>query len=181
MDPRSLSLDSSLPNPTGDLSGGAGSATESCYLNTPVGWLRIAADRGGLTEIRFIAEPPMGVEQLTLPHLKDAYKQLSEYFRGERLTFTLPLNPRGTPFQRKVWDGLCTIPYGSTVSYKTLAGQVGCPDGARAIGMANNKNPLPIVVPCHRVVGSGGDLSGYGAGVDIKRRLLELEGANDVD
>lgn len=150
---------------------------EVCHLNTPVGWLRISADTAGLTAIDFIDEPPKMVEQVSYPHLKEAYRQLSEYFRGERLSFNLPLNPGGTQFQRAVWERLNDIPFGTTISYKELAERVGKPGAARAVGMANRRNPLPIVVPCHRVIGAGGELVGYALGVDVKRTLLRIEGA----
>ena len=141
------------------------------------GWLKIDADAVGLTNIEFIAQPPKVVPPMTLPHLKDACRQLDEYFRGERTEFNLQLNPRGTDFQRNVWTELTKIPFGTTLSYKQLADQVGCPGGARAVGMANNKNPLPIVVPCHRVVGANGDLVGYAPGLGVKKKLLTMEGA----
>jgi methylated-DNA-[protein]-cysteine S-methyltransferase len=151
--------------------------TEMCYLKSPVGWLKISADSGGLTAIDFIDQPPVDASPvITLSHLKEAYKQLSEYFRGERLNFTIPLNPRGTDFQRDVWLKLKDIPFGTTISYKKLAESVGRPKGFRAVGMANNRNPLPIVVPCHRVIGSSGELVGYASGVDVKAKLLEHEG-----
>jgi len=149
---------------------------EDCYLSSPVGWLRISADPTGLTAITFIDEPPKTVPQVSLSHLKEAYRQLSEYFRGERLAFSLPLNPNGTDFQRSVWHSLTKIPFGTTASYKAVAASIGCPGGARAVGMANNKNPLPIVVPCHRVIGVTGSLVGYASGIAIKRRLLAIEG-----
>jgi methylated-DNA-[protein]-cysteine S-methyltransferase len=153
------------------------STSESCYLNTPVGWLRISADASGLTEISFIEDPPKTPQPVHLPHLKEAYRQLSEYFRGERMSFNLPLNPRGTDFQRSVWRTLTQVPFGTTISYKALAQEVGCPGGARAVGQANNRNPLPIVVPCHRVIGADGELAGYALGPEVKRTLLRIEGA----
>ena len=104
-------------------------------------------------------------------------RQLGEYFAGERTAFDLPLSLHGTPFQRRVWEELTRIPYGETVSYGELAERIGRPSASRAVGLANGKNPVGIIVPCHRVVGSGGDLTGYGGGLDRKRRLLELEGA----
>lgn len=107
----------------------------------------------------------------------EARRQLDEYFAGERTEFELPLSLRGTPFQRLVWDELTRIPYGETISYGELAERIGRPSASRAVGLANGKNPVGIVVPCHRVIGSGGDLTGYGGGIDRKRRLLELEGA----
>ena len=151
-------------------------AVETCYLHTDLGWLRIAADATGLTEVSFIDEPPLTVGAVTLAHLKEAYRQLAEYFRGERLSFSLPVNPQGTAFQRSVWQRLMAVPFGSTISYKALAEAVGCPGGARAVGMANNQNPLAIVIPCHRVIGSKGDLVGYASGIRTKARLLTLEG-----
>jgi methylated-DNA-[protein]-cysteine S-methyltransferase len=103
--------------------------------------------------------------------------QLMEYFCGARRNFELPLDPEGTPFQLRVWRALCTIPYGETLSYGELARRLGLVGGARAVGLANGANPLPIVVPCHRVIGSDGTLTGFGGGLHIKRSLLALEGA----
>lgn len=104
-------------------------------------------------------------------------EQLDEYFHGGRTTFELELAPRGTPFQRQVWQALREIPYGQTSSYGELARQVGRPKGSRAVGRANGSNPIAVVVPCHRVIGADGSLTGYASGVEIKRLLLELEGA----
>lgn len=103
--------------------------------------------------------------------------QLDEYFRGDRTAFDLELAPRGTPFQRKVWRALEGIPYGTTISYGELARRVGRPNASRAVGRANGSNPIAVVVPCHRVIGADGSLTGYASGVDLKQRLLELEGA----
>lgn len=149
---------------------------EFCFLNTPVGWLQIVADQEGITAIRFLDKAPTEFMTPTLPHLKEAYKQLSEYFQGKRVAFSLPLKPDGTEFQKSVWSRLGEIPYGKTVSYKDLALSIGRPKATRAVGMANNKNPLPIVIPCHRVIGASGDLTGYASGVDVKERLLKIEG-----
>lgn len=102
--------------------------------------------------------------------------QLDEYFAGTRTDFDLPLALHGTPFQLTVWQALCTIPYGETVSYGQLADRIGRPTASRAVGLANGKNPISIIVPCHRVVGSTGDLTGYGGGLDRKRMLLSFEG-----
>ena len=107
--------------------------------------------------------------------IKEAYRQLSEYLIGERKSFDLPLNPRGTVFQQQVWKVLCDIPYGETRSYKQIAEAIGNPKAVRAVGMANNRNPLLIVVPCHRVIGANGKLVGYGAGIEKKEFLLKLE------
>lgn len=105
----------------------------------------------------------------------DTEKQLKEYFAGQRKDFDLPLSFGGTPFQRMVWEGLLGIPYGETVSYGQLADRLGRPTASRAVGLANGKNPISIIVPCHRVIGSTGDLTGYGGGVERKRQLLDFE------
>ena len=107
--------------------------------------------------------------------IKEAYRQLSEYLIGERKSFDLPLKPRGTVFQQQVWKALCDIPYGETRSYKQIAEAIGNPKAVRAVGMANNRKPLLIVVPCHRVIGANGKLVGYGAGIEKKEFLLKLE------
>ena len=108
--------------------------------------------------------------------IKEAHQQLTEYLKGERKTFDLPLNLKGTDFQKQVWMALCDIPYGETRSYKQIAEAIGNPKAVRAVGMANNRNPLLIVVPCHRVIGADGKLVGYAAGLDMKEFLLEIEG-----
>ena len=115
-----------------------------------------------------------GIEQET-PLIKDAYRQLSEYLKGERKGFDLPLLIKGTTFQQQVWKALLEIPYGETRSYKQIAVAIGNPKAVRAVGMANNRNPLLIVVPCHRVIGADGKLVGYGAGIEMKEFLLRLE------
>lgn len=115
-----------------------------------------------------------GVEQETAL-IKEAYQQLSEYLKGERKEFDLPLNPKGTDFQKRVWRALCNIPYGETRSYKQIANAVGNSKAVRAVGMANNRNPITIVVPCHRVIGADGKLVGYGGGLEMKEFLLRLE------
>ena len=107
--------------------------------------------------------------------IKEAYRQLCAYFKGKLFEFSLPLAEQGTPFQRSVWAALCEIPYGQTVTYKDIATKIGNPKAARAVGMANNRNPIAIVVPCHRVVGTDGKLVGYRSGLENKRKLLELE------
>ena len=115
-----------------------------------------------------------GIKQET-PLINEAYRQLSEYLLGERKRFDLPLNPQGTVFQQQVWKALCDIPYGETRSYKQIAEAIGNPKAVRAVGMANNRNPLLIVVPCHRVIGANGKLVGYAAGIEKKEILLKLE------
>ena len=110
------------------------------------------------------------------PLLREAERQLKAYLAGRLRNFDLPLAPRGTPFQQKVWAALTAIPYGETRSYKQVAEAVGCPKGCRAVGMANNRNPIAIVIPCHRVIGADGALVGYGGGLAVKEVLLRLEG-----
>jgi methylated-DNA-[protein]-cysteine S-methyltransferase len=107
----------------------------------------------------------------------DAIAQLRAYFAGELRTFELPLAPHGTPFQRRVWDALLAIPYGTTTTYGRLAQQLGDPRAVRAVGLANGRNPIPIIIPCHRVIGANGSLIGYGGGLERKQWLLEREGA----
>ncbi|HEY8022769.1 MAG TPA: methylated-DNA--[protein]-cysteine S-methyltransferase [Thermoanaerobaculia bacterium] len=131
------------------------------------GFGRQAAARGQ----RLVREPGR------CPTLAIVAAQLAEYFAGRRRDFDLELDPPGTPFQRQVWGELARIPYGATVSYGELARRVGRPNASRAVGAANGANPIPIVLPCHRVIGSDGSLTGYGGGLPIKRALLSLEGA----
>ncbi len=121
---------------------------------------------------------PAEEEMKETPLIKEAFRQLEEYFEGKRRDFDLPLAPIGTPFQQKVWQVLQTIPYGETRTYKQIAEQVGNPLGCRAVGMANNKNPIGIIIPCHRVIGTNGKLIGYAGGLDLKSRLLDLEKGN---
>lgn len=109
------------------------------------------------------------------PLLKEAKAQLDAYFAGRLKAFGLPLAPAGTEFQMKVWNALCTIPYGETITYGQLAERIGNANASRAVGMANSRNPLPVFIPCHRVVGTGGKLTGYTGGLDIKVKLLQLE------
>ena len=140
-----------------------------------IGTLGLRVEEGFLTEIAFGGLPEEGGDD---PLLDRTQRQLAEYFAGTRREFDLPLNPHGTPFQRKVWDALRQIPYGETRSYGDIARAVGSPKGFRAVGMANHVNPIPVVIPCHRVVGSKGALTGYAGGLNIKSALLELEKAS---
>ena len=142
-------------------------------IDSPIGPLTLAvdADCGALTAIRFGDEGGRDDS----PALVLAQRQLEEYFRGERTRFDLPLQPKGTPFQLAVWRALTEIPYGTTASYGDIARAIGRPKAFRAVGMANHCNPIPIIVPCHRVIGSDGGLTGYAGGLEIKRALLELE------
>ena len=144
------------------------------YLESRIGVLEIRADRDDVLEIAFVRE--RGPVQTRLPEcLSLAISQLEEYFQGERREFELPLGFRGTAFQVQVWEGLRRIPFAETISFGDLAGSIGRPRAFRAVGQANNKNPLPIVVPCHRVVGGDGSLTGYGSGIWRKQWLLEHE------
>ncbi len=148
-------------------------------LTTPIGTLRLVSDGESLIGIEFEGRWGNGdeVEAATDRVLAACARQLTEYFAGERRSFDLPLGPAGTAFQRAVWEALAAIPYGELRSYRDIARAIGRPTAVRAVGAANGRNPLPIVVPCHRVVGSDGSLTGFAGGLDIKRRLLRLEGA----
>lgn len=143
----------------------------SLTIPSPAGPLTLTEEAGALARIGFADG---GAADRT-PLLERAARQLEEYFAGRRREFDLPLAPAGTPFQREVWRALQRIPYGETRSYGEVAAMVGRPRACRAVGMADNRNPLPIVIPCHRVVGASGELVGYAAGLDIKRKLLALE------
>lgn len=143
---------------------------------SPIGLLHVTADDDAVVAVWFDGQPPTGAEvQGAHPVLDAAAAQLDEYFAGVRTEFDLPLAPAGTPFQLTAWDALRTIPYGSTISYGEQAGRLGDPHKARAVGAANGRNPIPIVVPCHRVVGSNGTLTGFGGGLPVKAWLLEHE------
>ena len=142
-------------------------------LETPIGRLLLCADADALTEIRFDAGE---ARTDASPVLEQAERELREYFAGVRKAFSVPISPKGTPFQRRVWDALRGIPYGETVSYGEVARRIGSPRACRAVGMANHRNPIPIVIPCHRVIGADGGMTGYGGGLEIKKILLELEG-----
>ena len=163
---------------------------------SPVGELRVVAEAGAITAIDFLGEIPETTPRASTAHhaeraslplgdrhdeepvLKEAVDQLGAYFSGRLEHFDLPLAPVGTPFQLRVWEQLRTIEYGETTTYGEIARRLGMTGhGARAVGLANGRNPLPIVVPCHRVVGAGGALTGYGGGIARKQRLLELEQA----
>jgi methylated-DNA-[protein]-cysteine S-methyltransferase len=136
----------------------------------------VAGDSGALEAIRFEGVPPKGAaEDRENPVLREAAEQLSAYFAGDLKEFDLPLAPRGTDFQQIVWSALRTIPYGQTRSYLQIATAIGSPKAVRAVGAANGRNPIPIVIPCHRVIGASGKLVGFGGGLPMKRKLLDLE------
>ena len=150
------------------------------FLETPIGTLRLVSNGDGLTSIEFPGRHGTieeGDIQAIDSVLEAAAEQLSEYFAGTRNHFQLPLNPGGTAFQQTVWSALAQIPYGELRSYKDIAETIGKPKAVRAVGAANGRNPLPIVVPCHRVIGSDGSLTGFAGGLPAKTRLLTLEGA----
>lgn len=142
---------------------------------TPIGKIWVAENAGSITYIDFVETEG---DMIETPLIKRAYRQLSEYFLGERQVFDLPINPVGTEFQKKVWHELVKIPYGKTVSYKDIAIAVGNEKASRAVGMANNKNKILIIIPCHRVIGKNGSLTGYAGGLTVKKYLLNLERSN---
>lgn len=152
-------------------------------MHSPVGELTLVATDEGLAAILWGTGSPhpaqlsAEAEDGAHPVLVEAERQLGEYFAGRRKDFALKLDPTGTPFQRKVWSALLTIPFGETRSYGQIANQIGHPGAARAVGAANARNPISIVTPCHRVVGSTGALTGFAGGLDTKARLLEFEKA----
>lgn len=152
------------------------------HIDSPVGPLLLVADDAALRVIEF--DNPRHPYKRSpdwqpgdTPVMRETARQLGEYFRGERQQFDLPLAPRGTDFQRIVWHTLADIPYGQTISYAELARRVDKPTATRAVGAANGRNPLPIVLPCHRVIGADGSLTGFGGGLPTKQYLLTLEGA----
>ena len=142
-------------------------------ISSPIGRVWLCSDTEAVTGLYFTRRE--GEWGDALPLHREAAKQLGEYFSGERREFDLPLHPTGTPFQLAVWQALRTIPYGETRSYGQIAAAVENPKASRAVGMANNHNPISIIIPCHRVIGSTGKLVGYGGGLAVKRALLELE------
>jgi methylated-DNA-[protein]-cysteine S-methyltransferase len=157
-------------------------------VESPIGALLVAASNRGLCRIFFDPEPELHLDNLarvfgprvlrSAPAVDDTRRQLDEYFEGRRDAFDLDVDLRGAaPFARQVLDELARVPYGQTTTYGTLAGRVGAPGAARAVGTVMNRNPIPIVLPCHRVIGANGSLTGYGGGLDVKERLLRLEGA----
>jgi methylated-DNA-[protein]-cysteine S-methyltransferase len=153
---------------------GASSVGRVHSVETPIGPLLLSAEGGRLSAVAFVGSAgPRSTEPVFL----EAEAQLHAYFAGELECFELPLEPRGTAFQRSVWEALREIPYGSTTTYSELAAAIGRPSACRAVGAANGRNPLPVIVPCHRVIGVAGALTGYGGGLRRKRLLLALEAA----
>lgn len=152
-----------------------------CYIASPVGQLKLVANEQALVAILWDNENPKRVrlaeliEDVSHPILLNTQQQLIEYFSGQRKVFDIPLDFEGTDFQKQVWSALLTIPYGETRSYKQIAQQLGNEKAVRAVGAANGKNPISIIAPCHRVIGSGGALVGFAGGLDKKEILLRLE------
>lgn len=150
----------------------------SLLVHTPIGTLVLEAGETGITRVEKVEK--VQETRLTLPGAPGELVlacagELSEYFAGKRTFFDLPLAPEGTPFQKRVWKALCSIPYGETRTYGEIAEMIGSPKAARAVGMANHNNPVMILIPCHRVIGADGSLTGYACGVEVKKRLLALE------
>lgn len=146
------------------------------YYNTPFKRIKIVEEDSKIIRLSFDNEEDFGEFELKDTELlNQTTKQLDEYFEGKRKKFELPLNPNGTDFMKRVWKALEEIPYGETKSYKQIAEAIENSKASRAVGMANNKNPIPIIIPCHRVIGTNGNLVGYALGLEMKRRLLELE------
>jgi methylated-DNA-[protein]-cysteine S-methyltransferase len=147
-----------------------------CFQQTAIGRIGIAEDNGSITNLYFETDAvPQNVELCETEVIKEAFRQLKAYLAGELQNFSVPLAPSGTDFMRTVWKALCRVPYGRTASYKEIAIAAGSPNAARAVGLANNMNPVPLFIPCHRIIGADGKLVGYRGGLDVKRKLLELE------
>ncbi len=150
-----------------------------CYCKTPIGKLLLTGENGLLEEIHF----PNSAENAVIEDdwqnnrgaFSDVLQQLEEYFAGRRKVFKIKMNPKGTDFQRRVWQELQRIPYGKTASYGEIAHRIDNPKACRAVGGANGKNPIPIIIPCHRIIGTDGSLTGFGGGLELKKDLLRLE------
>jgi methylated-DNA-[protein]-cysteine S-methyltransferase len=157
-----------------------------CYLDTSIGPLLIAGDAEAIRHIYFpkrgkAHRPEQGWTESWTGPVCEAARQLREYFEGRRTEFDLPLDPEGTPFQRTVWRHLQGIPYGQTISYGELARRAGNPKASRAVGSANGANPIPIVIPCHRVIAADGKLGGFGGSLPVKEALLALESGTGAE
>ena len=143
------------------------------YFKSPIGMIELSASDKGISSLYFVKEVKQ--ENFSNKILSDCVKQIEEYFQSKRKEFSVKLDMQGTDFQKRVWNELLNIPFGKTISYLQLAKRLGDAKSIRAVGGANGKNPVSIIVPCHRVIGSNGDLIGYGGGLDKKKRLLEFE------
>jgi methylated-DNA-[protein]-cysteine S-methyltransferase len=151
------------------------------FHQTAIGRIGIAEENGSITNLYFETDAvPQNIELCETDVIREAFRQLEAYLAGNLKIFSLPLAPCGTYFMRVVWKCLCGVPFGKTASYKEIAIAAGNPKAARAVGMANNRNPIPIFIPCHRIVGADGKLVGYRGGLDLKMILLELEKRHDT-
>lgn len=148
----------------------------SLSKQTSIGMITITEEDNAITGLSF-GQSDAPNHQTPSPVLTEAFSQLERYLTGDLTTFNLPLNPAGTPFMQKVWHALTGIPFGAVRSYKDIAEAIDHPHAYRAVGLANNRNPIPIFIPCHRVIGANGDLVGYGSGLPIKQALLTVEGS----
>ena len=173
----------SPPHPTTDADPTNADAHWHTTIDSPIGPLGLVATDEGLRAVSWRGDetsvklPEDMTEDPGHPILRQAARQLAEYFNGDRTSFDVPLDLRGTPFQVAAWRALGDIPYGSTRSYGEQAALIGRPKAVRAVGQANGRNPVPVVLPCHRVIGADGSLTGFGGGLDLKTQLLEHEGA----
>lgn len=145
------------------------------HFLSPIGWMLLSAEEDTLTRVRFLDAHPETRQEAESEVLRQAVGALHDYFSGNSRGFSVPIRPNGTPFQLEVWQKVAAIPYGKTLSYKALAQQLGSPNLTRAVGSANGSNPLGLLIPCHRVVGADGDLTGYAWGLDRKKWLLAHE------
>jgi len=146
------------------------------FYETDIGKIAIVEKSDCVTNLYFANDKmPQDIQVYETPILKEAAQQLTSYLAGKLREFSLPVAPAGTAFMKQVWTSLCEIPYGKTVSYKDIAAKIGNPNAARAVGLANSRNPIPIFIPCHRVIGADGSPIGYRGGIQLKRRLLEME------
>lgn len=149
--------------------------TNRGYFHSPIGIIEIVADESAITSLKFVKQQSFE-ENEPAAIILQCKAQLQEYFDGDRKSFDLPLKPQGTLFQNKVWKALAMIPYGQTISYQELAMKIGQPKASRAVGNANGKNPICLLIPCHRIIRCNGDLGGYAYGIETKAFLLKLEG-----
>lgn len=147
------------------------------YFNSPIGWLEINSSGKTLDAIRFLDTEPEVADNTANSFNRKVIKQLTEYFNRERTNFSIPVNPEGTDFQKMVWSKLQDIPFGQTVTYGQLAKKLGDSNKVRAVGKANGQNPIPVIIPCHRVIGANNKLVGYAGGISRKKFLLQHEGA----
>ncbi|WP_419643079.1 methylated-DNA--[protein]-cysteine S-methyltransferase [Victivallis vadensis] len=151
------------------------------FRDFPFGRFGVEEKEGAVTHLYLNpAGAVLPAEERETPLLAEAMRQLAEYFAGERREFELPLAPEGTPFMRRVWAELVKVPYGAIATYGEIAERIGNPGGSRAVGLANNRNPIAIIIPCHRIIGSSGKLVGYAGGVELKERLLALESGSPL-